>query len=109
MPNVIFARSLFYPAVRFMGCATLALGLSFCGAQDCDAQLFSGRFFQSAPRPQYKSYTPSVSRTQYRSVEPVTGYGANFHRNFTVRQQQLRIESGKPFQKRNNVLWRKSK
>lgn len=109
MSNAIFTPFATRCAVRFLGCATLALGLSFCGAQDCDAQLFSGRFFQSASRPQFKSYTPSVSRTQYRSVEPVTGYGANFHRNFTIRQQQLSIESGQPFQKRNNVLWRKSK
>jgi hypothetical protein len=102
-------RSIFLGPLRFLGCAAFVLGLSFSVSQTCHAQLFGSRLFSSFSQPQVKTYRPPVAKTQYRSVTPVTGYGSNFHRNFTIRQQQIRVQSGQPFQKRNNVLWRKTK
>ena len=81
-----------------------ALLLVFGSLSESQAQLFG--------RGQWRSRRPTVvtpvQRTyvQSRTPQPLTGYGSNFHRNFTIRQQQQRVQAGKPLQNRNNVLWR---
>ena len=51
---------------------------------------------------QTSSYRPSAS-----IPKPVTGYGANIHRNFNIRQQQLRSQAGGSLIYRGNILWRR--
>lgn len=44
----------------------------------------------------------------YRSrgaARPVTGYGANLHRTFVLKQELRRQRSGKPVRNRGNILW----
>ncbi len=48
-----------------------------------------------------------VQTSNYRTPRPVTGYGANFHRNFVIRQQQQRSQAGGSLISRGNVLWRR--
>lgn len=48
----------------------------------------------------------AVQTSNYRIPKPVTGYGANFHRNFVIRQQQQRSKAGGSLIYRGNVLWR---
>ena len=49
----------------------------------------------------------SVKTSNYRAPTPRTGYGANFHRNFVIRQQQQRSQAGGSVIPRGNVLWRR--
>ena len=83
----------------------------FClSSQMAQAQLFRNRaavqpkFSRVIPSWSSKTYTPTVSRPA--KARPVTGYGANFHRNFVIRQEQLRTQrTGLPPQSRGNILW----
>ena len=60
--------------------------------------------YVSQPSAQYY-WTPSTS--SYRSTpRPTTGYGSNLHRNFTIRQEQLRSQrTGLPPRNRGNIRW----
>jgi len=49
---------------------------------------------------------PAVKTSNYRIPKPVTGYGANLHRNFVIRQQQQRSRAGGSLIYRGNILWR---
>ena len=81
-----------------------ALLLVFGSLGESQAQLFK--------RGQWRNRQATVvtpvpqTHIQTRVPQPLTGYGANFHRNFTIRQQQQRVQAGKDLQFRNNVLWR---
>ena len=99
--------------IRIFGCAALSAAFCFSTGETCQAQLFSRVFgWNSRPQANAVQYSPrSVSpyrssNRSYRSVEPVTGYGSNLHRNFTIRQQQQRAQAGLPLINRNNVLLR---
>lgn len=52
-------------------------------------------------------YYSAPRTTSYRSTpRPAGGYGANLHRNFTIRQEQLRSQrTGQPVRNRGNVRW----
>jgi hypothetical protein len=52
-------------------------------------------------------YVSTPVRSQTRVPTPRTGYGANFHRNFVIRQQQQRTQSGGSLIPRGNVFWRR--
>ena len=69
-----------------------------------EAQLFRRGNFSSvrhtapapAPVPSYRPATP----------RPVSGHGANFHRNFVIRQEQQRYaRTGLPPRTRGNIYW----
>lgn len=52
-------------------------------------------------------YYAAPRTTSYRSSpRPVGGYGSNIHRNFTIRQEQLRSQrTGQPVRNRGNLRW----
>lgn len=52
-------------------------------------------------------YYSAPRTTSYRSTpRPVSGYGSNLHRNFTIRQEQLRSQrTGLPPRNRGNIRW----
>ena len=56
------------------------------------------------PSAQYYSYPRTTS---YRpTARPLTGYGANLHRNFTIKQELQRSQrTGRPVRYRGNVRW----
>ena len=79
-------------------------------AQDASAQYYYpqtnyGTSYQSF-QPSNRYYSPRHT-TNYRSTpRPVTGYGANLHRNFTIKQERLRSQrTGQPVRNRGNLLW----
>jgi len=55
----------------------------------------------------FRTVQPSTYRAKPSIPQPVTGYGANLHRNFIIRQQQQRSEAGGSLIYRGNVLWRR--
>ena len=80
--------------------------------QQASAQ--SAQYYYPAPNYGYhqtvQPYTPYFSSprsTSYRSYpRPVTGYGANIHRNFTIKQELLRAQrTGRRVRNKGNVLW----
>ena len=92
--------------IATIGCLVVALLFL---SQDAAAQYYYpannyGWSYGSQPTTQYYS-APSTSR--YRSTpRPVSGYGSNLHRNFTIRQEQLRSQrTGLPPRRRGNVRW----
>ena len=94
-----------FPTIAF----TTLVMVCLC-SQSADAQLFRSRGVQSnyyavpSTRVPSVSYAPSVKRPA--TPRPVTGYGANFHRNFVIRQEQLRTQrTGLPPRSRGNILW----
>ncbi|MDB4766930.1 hypothetical protein OAG71_04500 [bacterium] len=77
-------------------------------AESADAQIF--RNWRSKTNSNVWSQPRVVSsfpRTTTRATaRPVTGYGTNLHRNFTIRQEQLRTQrTGLPPHSRGNILW----
>lgn len=90
--------------------ATLFFGATL--AEEANAQLF-GRVFrrqvttQRSFTPTYQSsYSYSPSRTKV--PQPVTGYGANLHRNYAIRRAQQRTAiTGIPPQNTANILWKR--
>ena len=46
-------------------------------------------------------------RRSYRSTQtrPVTGYGANIHRNAILKRELRRAKQGKPVRNRGNIRW----
>ena len=77
-------------------------------AESADAQLF--RNWRSATNSSVWAQprvVTSVPRTTTRATaRPVTGYGANFHRNFVIRQEQQKaLRTGVPPRSRGNILW----
>ena len=40
-----------------------------------------------------------------RTARPATGYGANLHRNFILKQEAKRALHGKRVRNRGNILW----
>ncbi len=83
----------------------------FClSSQSAQAQLFRNR---TAFQPNYTYVSPSWSSAPYAAPlsrpstpRPVTGYGTNLHRNFVIRQEQLRTQrTGIPPRNRGNILW----
>lgn len=53
------------------------------------------------------TYSSTPYRSSARVPTPRTGYGANFHRNFVIRQQQQRSRAGGSVISRGNILWRR--
>ena len=90
---------------------TFSATIIFClSSQMANAQLFRNRaVFQSnysrvSPSWSSASYAPAVNRPA--TARPVTGYGTNLHRNFVIRQEQLRTQrTGLPPRNRGNILW----
>lgn len=39
------------------------------------------------------------------AARPVTGYGANLHRRFVLKQELKRAQNGLPVRNRGNILW----
>lgn len=53
-----------------------------------------------------RSYRNQARHSTSRSLpRPVTGYGANLHRNFVLKQELRRARSGKPVRNRANIRW----
>ena len=94
---------------------TSLLGVVFCLAvsslfftQDASAQAlqyyYPAQSYQVPQRSARFFTSPSPSST--RSYRPVGGKGSNLHRNFTIRQEQLRSQrTGLPPRNRGNVRW----
>ena len=59
------------------------------------ADLADGRSYRRHRRPAYA----------YSGARPVTGYGANLHRRFVLKQELKRAASGKSVRYRGNILW----
>ena len=75
----------------------------FSCAAECQAQLF-GRFFRSRTVVQPRTVVPRYVTSKV--ARPVTGYGSNLHRNYTIRQDQLRAAAtGLRPPPRGNVLY----
>ncbi|MEM9587846.1 MAG: hypothetical protein AAGA03_11255 [Planctomycetota bacterium] len=51
-----------------------------------------------------KTYKRSYTRSTPR---PATGYGANLHRTFVLKQELRRAKQGKTVRNRGNILWRR--
>lgn len=45
------------------------------------------------------------SQSGSRLPRPVTGYGANLHRNAVLKQELRRAQAGKPVRSRGNIRW----
>ena len=92
-----------YLAIAF--CVTAVLCFS---AHSADAQIFG---FNRSPvytnfAPRYATSNLTTSAIRSAAPRPITGYGSNTHRNFVIRQQQLRsIKTGIQPRTRGNVLW----
>ena len=43
--------------------------------------------------------------TSFGNARPATGYGANIHRNFILKQEARRASQGKRVRNRGNILW----
>ena len=90
---------------------TFSAALIFClSSATANAQLFRNRavfqpsYTHVSPSWSSPAYAPSVSRPA--KPRPVTGYGTNLHRNFVIRQEQLRTQrTGLPPRTRGNILW----
>jgi hypothetical protein len=52
-------------------------------------------------------YQSTPYRSSTRIPAPRTGYGSNLHRNFVIRQQQQRSQTGGSLIYRGNILWRR--
>ena len=76
--------------MRFL---TLSLAALFC---------FVGCAFAASTADAAKYRTVRTSKSLPR---PVTGYGANFHRNFVIRQELQRAKRGLPVRNTGNILW----
>ena len=42
---------------------------------------------------------------KYGNARPATGYGANIHRNFILKQEARRASQGKRVRNRGNIIW----
>jgi hypothetical protein len=86
-----------------------------CTSSDANAQRLFGRIFRSQPAVTYNSmhysYAPvtrsyNYSRSSARTPVPVTGYGANIHRNYMIRRAQKKAAAtGIPPRNTGNILW----
>jgi hypothetical protein len=45
------------------------------------------------------------SHHRHGTARPVTGYGANLHRRFVLKQELNRAKLGQPVRNRGNILW----
>lgn len=54
-----------------------------------------------------RSHATHARHHHHRSQlpRPVTGYGANLHRNFILKQELRRARAGHPVRSRGNILW----
>jgi hypothetical protein len=69
-------------------------------------QTNSVRYYQ-APTYTSRSYSAYQPTRSYSSARPVSGYGANLHRNFVIRQElQRSARTGQPPRRRGNIYWR---
>jgi len=90
-------------ALTLLVLTTVLIGTSM----ESQAQLFRrSRAGTSAYSSSNFRTTPTVQSSNYRIPKPVTGYGANLHRNFVIRQQQQRSAAGGSLIYRGNILWR---
>jgi len=75
-------------------------------SMESNAQLFwRSRTATSAFNSNSFRTSQPVQTSNYRIPTPRTGYGSNLHRNFVIRQQQLRSQAGGSLIYRGNVLW----
>jgi len=75
----------------------------FSFASECQAQRF-GRFLRGRTVVQPRPVVQAPRATQL--ARPVTGYGSNLHRNYTIRREQQKsaVTGLRPLP-RGNVLW----
>ena len=103
--NVSMLSSNLFPkriALTVFVLTTILVGTSM----ESQAQLF-WRSRANASRLNSNSFRTGqvIQKTNKRLPQPVTGYGANFHRNFVIRQQQQRSAAGGSLIYRGNILW----
>lgn len=92
-----------------IGCAAIACLFLAEGATAQTVQYYypaNNYGWNYAAQPTTHYYT-APRTTSYRSTpRPYGGYGANLHRNFTIRQELLRSQrTGQPVRNRGNLLW----
>jgi len=74
--------------------ALLVLGSFVCVAENAEAGWFRRtRVMKTQPR------------GKVSSARPVTGYGANLHRRFVLKQELQRAERGQRVRYRGNIRW----
>lgn len=75
---------------RFLSLAVLAIALCIISTESAKA----------------RRYQRVVIRTSsFGRARPVTGYGANIHRNFILKQEARRVQQGKRVRNRGNIAW----
>ena len=62
-----------------------------CCVEQAEARRYRTSYYRSSP--------------SFRSARPVTGYGANIHRNFILKQEARRALQGQRVRNRGNILW----
>ena len=87
--------------------AMLLFSLAFLILPALECQAAGGVFGRKFRRS--STHTPSRYSRGYqgtRTARPVGGYGSNLHRNFVIKQEQLRsAKTGQPPRWRGNVRW----
>ena len=52
-----------------------------------------------------RHYRRAYRASSFGGARPATGYGANIHRNFILKQEARRVSQGRRVRNRGNVLW----
>lgn len=77
--------------MRFTGAIALVVVLtSLCFVDSVEARRYRRVYYR----------TPS-----FGGARPATGYGANIHRNFILKQEARRAMKGNRVRNRGNILW----
>ena len=90
--------------MKFFTVSLFSLAFLILPALECQAA--GGGFGRKFRRSSYSQSRYSRGYQSTRTARPVGGYGTNLHRNFVIKQEQIRsAKTGQPPRWRGNVRW----